>query len=162
MPFQNANSQDFFLKQVRQDNVEVEIMLLNGAMLKGKVTTFDNFTVLINIDGMQHMIYKHSIAQIIAPKSAMRPPQPQTSQPNSPEGAPRQIQNAPPQPRRPRETRPAVPHKDAAKQSEKQQTDKFNALDFSNIRIEDKQDAPGPSAKPMEEAAAPVANAEAQ
>ncbi len=59
------NLQDSFLNQVRKDNTEIKLILLDGATLTGHVKGFDNFTVILADQGKQHLIYKHAIAQII-------------------------------------------------------------------------------------------------
>ena len=60
-----VNLQDSFLNQVRKDNTEIEMVLLDGTRLTGAVRGFDNFTVVVNAQGNQHLVYKHAIAQII-------------------------------------------------------------------------------------------------
>ncbi|WP_077615796.1 RNA chaperone Hfq [Caenibacillus caldisaponilyticus] len=59
---QTVNIQDSFLNQLRKDGTFVTIFLLNGFQLKGLVKGFDNFTVLIESDGKQQLIYKHAIS----------------------------------------------------------------------------------------------------
>ncbi len=59
---QNVNIQDTFLNQVRKENIPVTVFLTNGFQLRGLVRAFDNFTVVIESDGKQQMIYKHAIS----------------------------------------------------------------------------------------------------
>ena len=63
------NLQDSFLNQVRKENVLVTLYLINGFQLKGIVRGFDNFTVVLDTDGKQQMVYKHAISTI----TPMRP-----------------------------------------------------------------------------------------
>lgn len=65
MSKQSLNLQDLFLNQVRKENVSVTIFLINGFQLKGAVKGFDNFTVILESEGKQQMIYKHAISTII-------------------------------------------------------------------------------------------------
>lgn len=58
------NLQDSFLNQVRKENVPVTIYLVNGFQLKGIVRGFDNFTVILEYEGKQQMVYKHAISTI--------------------------------------------------------------------------------------------------
>ncbi len=58
------NLQDSFLNQVRKENIPVTIYLVNGFQLKGTVRGFDNFTVILEQDGKQQMVYKHAISTI--------------------------------------------------------------------------------------------------
>lgn len=65
---QQKNLQDKFLNSARKERVEVTVYLVNGFQLKGMVKAFDSFTVLLEIDGKQQMIYKHAISTIIPAK----------------------------------------------------------------------------------------------
>ncbi len=62
------NLQDVFLNQVRKEHVAVTIFLTNGFQLKGIVKGFDNFTIILDSDGKQQMIYKHAVSTIIPVK----------------------------------------------------------------------------------------------
>jgi host factor-I protein len=60
------NIQDAFLNQVRKDNIQVTIYLMNGFQLKGLIKGFDNFTiVLVDIEGRQQIVYKHAVSTIV-------------------------------------------------------------------------------------------------
>ena len=59
------NLQDVFLNQVRKDKTAITVFLLSGFQIKGIVTGFDNFTVVIDSEGKQQLIYKHAISTII-------------------------------------------------------------------------------------------------
>ena len=59
---QSINIQDTFLNQIRKDSVPVIIHLVNGFQLRGVIKGFDNFTVVIESEGKQQMIYKHAIS----------------------------------------------------------------------------------------------------
>ena len=58
------NLQDSFLNQVRKENVPVIIYLVNGFQLRGAVKGFDNFTVIIENEGKQQLVYKQAISTI--------------------------------------------------------------------------------------------------
>ncbi|WP_407400822.1 RNA chaperone Hfq [Anaerovibrio sp.] len=58
------NLQDSILNQVRKENIQVSIHLVNGFQIKGFVKGFDNFTVIIDSLGKQQMVYKHAISTI--------------------------------------------------------------------------------------------------
>ena len=62
------NLQDVFLNQARKDKQQLTVFLVNGFQLRGAVTGFDNFTVVLDSDGKQQMIYKHAISTIIPSK----------------------------------------------------------------------------------------------
>ena len=58
------NLQEIFLTQVRRDRRPVTIFLMNGFQMRGYVTGFDAFTVVLTSDGKQQVIYKHAISTI--------------------------------------------------------------------------------------------------
>ena len=60
----NINLQDVFLNQVRKEHITVIVYLTNGFQLKGMVKGFDNFTVILDTDGKQQLIYKHAISTV--------------------------------------------------------------------------------------------------
>ena len=62
------NLQDVFLNQVRKDKTAITVFLLSGFQIKGIVTGFDNFTVVIDSEGKQQLIYKHAISTIVPPR----------------------------------------------------------------------------------------------
>jgi host factor-I protein len=66
------NLQDSFLNQIRKENIPVIIYLANGFQLRGAVRGFDNFTVILENDGKQQLVYKHAISTI----TPIRPLQP--------------------------------------------------------------------------------------
>lgn len=56
------NLQETFLNYLRKNNVFVTVFLLNGFQLKGLVKSYDNFTILLESEGKQNLIYKHAIS----------------------------------------------------------------------------------------------------
>ena len=63
------NLQDSFLNQARRDRLTVTMFLMNGFQLHGVVKGFDGFTVILDSEGKQQLIYKHAISTIVPPKS---------------------------------------------------------------------------------------------
>ena len=61
---QGINLQDVFLNQVRKEKLAVTVYMTNGFQLKGVVRGFDNFTVVLDSDGKQQLIYKHAISTV--------------------------------------------------------------------------------------------------
>ncbi|NMA83068.1 MAG: RNA chaperone Hfq [Epulopiscium sp.] len=64
-----VNLQDVFLNQMRKERIPVTIFLTNGFQLKGTVKGFDNFTVILDSEGKQQMIYKHAISTMVPVKA---------------------------------------------------------------------------------------------
>lgn len=63
------NLQDAFLNQVRKDKIPVTVYLVNGFQIKGIVKGFDNFTVIVEMDQKQQLVYKHAISTVAPIKS---------------------------------------------------------------------------------------------
>ena len=58
------NLQEAILQEVRRDKIPVTLFLMNGFQLRGTITGYDNFVVVLVSDGKQQMIYKHAISTL--------------------------------------------------------------------------------------------------
>ncbi|MEO3944539.1 RNA chaperone Hfq [Gorillibacterium sp. CAU 1737] len=58
----SINIQDNFLNSLRKENIPVTVYLTNGFQIRGLVKAFDNFTIIIDSEGRQQMVYKHAIS----------------------------------------------------------------------------------------------------
>lgn len=58
----SINIQDTFLNQLRKESIPVTVFLTNGFQIRGVIKAFDNFTIVIDSDGRQQMVYKHAIS----------------------------------------------------------------------------------------------------
>ena len=65
----SLNLQDTFLNNLRKNNIFVTVFLLNGFQLKGLIKSYDNFTVLLESEGKQQLIYKHAISTFVPSKN---------------------------------------------------------------------------------------------
>ena len=68
MPKTN-NLQDIFLSQARRERRSVTMFLMNGFQMRGVITGFDAFVVVLDSDGKQQVIYKHAISTIAPARS---------------------------------------------------------------------------------------------
>ena len=59
------NLQDQFLNIARRKQIPLTVYLTNGFQFKGVVKGFDNFTVVLEGDGRQSLVYKHAISTVI-------------------------------------------------------------------------------------------------
>ena len=59
-----ANLQDIFLLRARRDAIPVTMFLMNGFQMRGVITGYDAFVVILDSDGKQQVIYKHAISTI--------------------------------------------------------------------------------------------------
>ena len=62
---QTINFQDSFLTQARKGRIPLVVFLVNGFQLRGILTGFDNFVILLQSEGKQQMIYKHAVSTIV-------------------------------------------------------------------------------------------------
>ena len=58
------NLQEIFLTQLRRERRPVTMFLMNGFQMRGYVTGFDAFSVVLTSDGKQMFVYKHAISTI--------------------------------------------------------------------------------------------------
>ena len=58
------NLQDIFLTKARKESVPVTLFLVNGFQLRGIITGFACFVVVLDSEGRQQVIYKHAISTI--------------------------------------------------------------------------------------------------
>ena len=57
--------QDLFLLSARRNRTSVTVFLVNGFQMRGVITGFDSFVVILESDGKQQMLYKHAISTIV-------------------------------------------------------------------------------------------------
>src|SRR5262245_58783161 len=60
----SENIQDVFLNNARRDRVLVTIHLMTGAKLTGKIRSFDKFSLILDSNHQEQLIFKHAVATI--------------------------------------------------------------------------------------------------
>ena len=60
-----VNLQDLFRLRAREDRLNVTVFLMNGFQMRGIITGYDPFVVVLDTDGKQQVIYKHAISTIV-------------------------------------------------------------------------------------------------
>ena len=73
---EQTNLQDAILNEVRREKIPVTLFLMNGFQLRGTITGFDSFVVILVTDGKQQMIYKHAISTLAPIRSLKAVSQP--------------------------------------------------------------------------------------
>jgi host factor-I protein len=63
------NIQDVFLNHARRDRVMVTMHLLDGRYFEARIKNFDKFAIVIEVDGKDHLVFKHAIATIETPRA---------------------------------------------------------------------------------------------
>ena len=62
------NIQDTFLNNARRDRVPVTIHLMDGRYFEARIKNFDKFAIIFDVDGKDHLVFKHAIATIETPR----------------------------------------------------------------------------------------------
>jgi host factor-I protein len=77
------NIQDTFLNTVRKDKTPITIYLVSGVKLTGKIRSFDKYSVLLENNSQEQLIFKHAISTVVSSRGVIhgehRPPGVQTS-----------------------------------------------------------------------------------
>ena len=60
----SPNLPDVFLASARRNETPVTVFLMNGFQMRGTITGFDSFTVVLTSEGKQNLIYKHAISTV--------------------------------------------------------------------------------------------------
>lgn len=84
------NIQDTFLNTVRKDKSPITIYLVSGVKLTGKIRSFDKYSVLLENNAQEQLIFKHAISTVVSgrmPHSEGRP-EPRPASAESAAGAP--------------------------------------------------------------------------
>ena len=72
------NIQDSFLNTARKDKSVITIYLLSGVKLTGKIRSFDKYSVLLENNSQEQLIFKHAISTVVSSRSVLhtehRPP----------------------------------------------------------------------------------------
>ncbi|MFZ0661975.1 MAG: RNA chaperone Hfq [Acidobacteriaceae bacterium] len=65
------NIQDTFLNTVRKDKTPITIYLVSGVKLTGKIRSFDKYSVLLENNSQEQLIFKHAISTVVSTRSVM-------------------------------------------------------------------------------------------
>jgi host factor-I protein len=75
------NIQDTFLNTVRKDKTPITIYLVSGVKLTGKIRSFDKYSVLLENNSQEQLIFKHAISTVVSNRAlAHAEPRPLTPQ----------------------------------------------------------------------------------
>ena len=60
------NIQDSFLNNARKDKVNITIYLLSGVKLTGRIRSFDKYSVVLETNSQEQLIFKHAISTVVS------------------------------------------------------------------------------------------------
>jgi host factor-I protein len=59
------NIQDSFLNTARKERASITIYLLSGVKLTGRIRSFDKYSVVLEANGQEQLIFKHAISTVV-------------------------------------------------------------------------------------------------
>ncbi len=59
------NIQDSFLNTARKDKANITIYLLSGVKLSGRIRSFDKYSVVLETNNQEQLIFKHAISTVV-------------------------------------------------------------------------------------------------
>ena len=59
------NIQDSFLNTARKERLSITIYLLSGVKLTGRIRSFDKYSVVLEANGQEQLIFKHAISTVV-------------------------------------------------------------------------------------------------
>ena len=70
----SQNIQDVYLNTVRREKLPVTVFLISGVKLIGKIKGFDKYSVILEANNQEQLIFKHAISTVTTAKQQMAPP----------------------------------------------------------------------------------------
>ncbi len=64
------NIQDSFLNAARKDKLPVTTYLVSGVKLTGRIRAFDKYSVVMDTNNQEQLIFKHAIASVVMARGA--------------------------------------------------------------------------------------------
>lgn len=68
------NIQDSFLNTARKERSNITIYLLSGVKLTGRIRSFDKYSVVLEANGQEQLIFKHAISTVVMGRTAVHGP----------------------------------------------------------------------------------------
>jgi host factor-I protein len=62
------NIQDGFLNSARKEKTLVTIYLVSGVKLTGRIRSFDKYSVVLESNTQEQLIFKHAISTVVLPR----------------------------------------------------------------------------------------------
>jgi len=70
------NIQDVYLNTVRREKLPVTVFLISGVKLIGKIKGFDKYSVILESNNQEQLIFKHAISTVTTARVSSAPPPP--------------------------------------------------------------------------------------
>ncbi len=66
---QQQNIQEAFLNNARKDKTYLTIYLMSGVKLSGRIKSFDKYSVVLEANNQEQLIFKHAISTVVVSKA---------------------------------------------------------------------------------------------
>ena len=67
------NIQDSFLNTARKEKTIITIYLMSGVKLTGRIRSFDKYSVVLETNNQEPLIFKHAISTVVMPRGTHEP-----------------------------------------------------------------------------------------
>jgi host factor-I protein len=67
------NIQDGFLNTVRKEKLVVTVYLLSGIKLTGRIRSFDKYSLILESNNQEQLVFKHAVATVVLPRAGSAP-----------------------------------------------------------------------------------------
>ena len=74
MEKQAQNIQEAFLNNARKDKTFLTIYLMSGVKLSGRIKSFDKYSVILETNNQEQLIFKHAISTVVIVRSVHHTP----------------------------------------------------------------------------------------
>jgi host factor-I protein len=64
------NIQDSFLNNARKDKIVLTIYLMSGVKLSGRIKSFDKYSLVLETNNQEQLIFKHAISTVVTQKTS--------------------------------------------------------------------------------------------
>jgi host factor-I protein len=64
------NIQDSFLNNARKDKIVLTIYLMSGVKLSGRIKSFDKYSLVLETNNQEQLIFKHAVSTVVTQKSS--------------------------------------------------------------------------------------------
>src|SRR5438105_4085618 len=84
------NIQDSFLNNARKDKIVLTIYLMSGVKLSGRIKSFDKYSLVLETNNQEQLIFKHAISTVVTLKTShsySSQPSPQTTTVSAPQAS---------------------------------------------------------------------------
>ncbi|HEY1660403.1 MAG TPA: RNA chaperone Hfq [Candidatus Sulfotelmatobacter sp.] len=82
------NIQDSFLNTARKERLSITIYLLSGVKLTGRIRSFDKYSVVLEANGQEQLIFKHAISTVVMGRAMPHSPHPDARPATTPVSSP--------------------------------------------------------------------------